>query len=103
MNDASDSVMNRFPPTEFRITTGGADLSVTTPEATLRGEAWIDVRAVTLAGTTDPLPLTWIDDHTFEVVVPLVNGSNNLTLVASDLRGAEVGSDSVVVVTTASP
>ncbi len=103
MNGASDSVMNRFPPLEFRITTGGADLAVTTPEATLQGEAWIDVRAVMLAGATDPLPLTWIDDHTFEVVVPLVNGANNLTLVATDRRGVEVGRDDIVVVTTASP
>jgi len=103
MNGASDSVMNRFPPSEFRITTSGADLSVTTSEATLEGEGWIDVRTITVAGTSDPLPLTWIDDHTFAVVVPLVNGANNLTLIANDLHGSEVGTDSVVVTTTASP
>jgi Lamin Tail Domain len=98
MNGASDSVMAVFPAEEFQITTGGgADFSVKKPEVTLTGVAWLDVRAVALDGEVSPLGLTWLDEDTWQVTVPLVDGPNMLELVALDLRGAVVGGDSIEV------
>ena len=49
-------------PVTFAITTnGGADLSVTTPTATIEGNGWINVREIRLAGSPSPLDVTWID------------------------------------------
>ena len=65
----------------------------------MRGRrGWIDVRGITLGGA--PLDLTWVDDQNWQVTVPLVAGPNEVTLVATDLRGAAVGTDAVVVTST---
>ena len=63
----------------------------------LEGEAWIDVRSLALADGGEPLEPSWVDDLTWQVTVPLQDGPNALTLVATDLQGVVVGSDSVVV------
>ena len=99
---SSDAVMARFPSVDFHITTGGgADLVVATPEVSLQGEAWIDVREIALAGAAEPLEITWLDETTWQVTVPLEDGRNEVTLVASDLQGELVGTDSMVVTCTA--
>ncbi len=98
MNGAPNAVTTLYPPLDFRITTGGgADFSVDTAEVVIAGEAWIDVRQIALDGAGAPLALTWIDDLNWEVTVPLADGPNDISLVATDLRGAIVGSDSIVV------
>jgi len=98
MYGASDSVMNRFPARDFRITTGdGADLEVEGTELTVEGEAWIDVRGIRLDGAADPLTVTWLDEVRWQVVVPVVKGSQEVVLSATDLRGEVVGTDSVGV------
>ncbi len=100
---ASDAVMTRYPSMEFRITTsGGADLSVAATEVTLEGDGWIDVRGISLDAAAAPLAVTWVDDHSWQVVVPLVDGPNTVTLVATDLRGDVVGTDMIVVTSTGS-
>lgn len=66
---------------------------------TIEGDGWIDVREISLAGVA--LELTWIDEQTWQLTVPLVNGPNDLTLVATDLHGGVVGSDTIVVTSTA--
>lgn len=97
---ASDAVMTLYPSVEFQITTGGgADLSVAAREITLEGEAWLDVRQIALDGG-EALELTWLDEGTWSVRVPLEDGPNTVTLVATDLHGAVVGEDTVVVTST---
>ncbi len=104
MNGSPDAVMTQYPPLDFRITTGGGtDFTVASKEVVLEGEAWIDVRQITLDGAAAPLALTWVDDRTWRVTVPLLAGANDVTLVATDLEGAVVGTDSIVVTSTAAP
>ena len=100
MNASPDAVMKRYPDVEFRITTG-AGLSVSSTEVVIEGEAWVDLRQIALGGVTAPLELVWLDDVNWQVVVPLENGPNDITLVGTDLHGASVGSDSIVVTSTA--
>jgi hypothetical protein len=45
--------------------------------------------------------VTWVDDRTWRVIVPLQDGPNDLTLVGIDLHGDVIGSDSIVVTSTA--
>ena len=102
LHGSSDAVMSRFPELDFRITTaGGADFTVATTEVALEGEAWIDVRQVALEGAEEPLELSWIDERTWQVTVPLESGPNDVGLVATDLHGRVVGTDAVVVTSTA--
>lgn len=101
MNDSRDAVMALYPPLDFRITTaGGSDFSVASPEVELEGEAWIDVRQIALDGTAAPLEVTWIDDRNWRVTVPLEEGPNDVTLLATDFQGAVVGTDALVVTST---
>jgi hypothetical protein len=99
LTGASDSVMARFPSQEFSITTGGgAALEVAASQVELEGTAWIDVRAISFEG--EPLDLTWVDASTWRVTVPLEQGVNDLTLVATDLGGEVVGSDTIALTCT---
>ena len=98
MYGSSDAVMTRHPWLDFTITTaGGADFTVDATEVTLEGQAWIDLRTITLQGSSEPLDLEWIDARTWRVVVPLDDGPNALILEATDLQGELVGTDSIVV------
>ena len=100
--DSPDAVDAVYPLLEFHITTaGGADFTVATTEVSLEGEAWIDVRQITLDGTATPLGLAWLDDLTWQVVVPLEDGPNDVILVATDHHGGVVGTDAIVVTSTA--
>ena len=101
LETSPDAVMVQYPPVGFEITTnGGADFTVDSLEATIEGQGWIDVRQVQLDGATAPLTLTWLDGSTWQVNVPLQPGANDVTLLAMDLEGAVVGTDSVVVTAT---
>ena len=97
LSGSSESVMTRFPSVDFHITTGGGDITVSALEVSLEGEGWVDVREIALDGTAGSLELTWVDDVTWQVTVPLEEGDNALTLVATDLHGEVVGTDSVFV------
>ena len=101
MNGSPDAVMALYPTLDFRITTGGgADISVAATEVVIEGEAWIDVRQIVLDGTAAPLDVAWTDEGRWQVTVPLADGRNDLNLIATDLRGAVVGTDSIGVTST---
>lgn len=97
-SQASDSVLARFPPLEFRITTGGGSaITVSKPVAVLEGDAWVDVRTIAVDGGEDTLPITWLDDHTWQVTVAVAEGTHEVTLLAADLGGRVAGTDTIVV------
>ena len=101
MSGSSQGVLANYPAVDFSITTGGgADFTVDAPEVTLEGEGWVDVRQISLDGAADPLEVSWVDDESWQVTVPLAEGPNALVLVATDLHGAIVGTDSIVVTST---
>ncbi len=87
----------------FVITSnGGSNFFVNTPTVTLVGRGWINVHGIGLAGTTNLLPVTWLDDVRWQATVPLVAGDNLLQLVAYDYRGTPVGQAAIVVTSTVS-
>ena len=89
------------PQVSFEITTnGGNDFTVNEPSATLAGDGWIDVHEIRLAGSNQPLEVTWTDRNSWQLSVPLGFGANPIQLEAYNLRGELVGSDAVILTST---
>ena len=94
---------SQHPPQTFRIrTNSGNNFSVSDPSVILRGKGWIDVKEIRLASSGEALDVYWIDNNDWEVVVPLLEGANAITLTAYDLGGETVGSDGITVTNTGS-
>jgi hypothetical protein len=88
---------------DFEVTTnGGNDITTGQSFVTLEGTGWVDVREVRLAGSQDALPIEWLDDQRWQVVLPLAFGDNSIELEAFNHQGHPVGTDSLQVTTSAS-
>ena len=98
----SNYVLSKLPAEiSFGITSnGGSDFSIDDAAATLQGNGWINVHSIMQQGADDPLAVTWVDDETWQAVVPLEPGVNSLVVEAYDFQGGLVGSDSITVTST---
>ncbi len=103
VNARRASVLRQLMPNvPFLVTTnGGSPLTVNTPQVTLEGNGWINVREIRQPGATVSLPVRWLDDRRWQVTVPLQAGDQQITLQAYDLQGQPVGSSSIQVTTSA--
>lgn len=90
-----------IPQVPFRITTP-SPLTVGTPFATVAGDAWIDVAEIRLQGSPEPLAVTWTDDNSFTVQLPVSTGTNTYTLAAFTNMNAPLGTASITVTATGS-
>jgi len=82
----------------FEITTnGGNSFEVDGSTATLEGKGWINIREFRLAGSTDVLPVEWVDDESWRVGIPLRPGANEVTLESYDFRGALLDSHALAI------
>jgi len=98
------SQLNALVPssTQFNITTNsGNPLSVSTPTVTLSGTGYVDFSEIRLRGSSAPLAVTWTSNSTWQAVVPLNTGANNVVLDAYNVRGNLVHSDAISVTTSA--
>ena len=101
-NQARTQAESTIPKVNFEITTnGGNPMTVDDTNVALRGKGWIDVREVRLFGSETPLKVTWIDTDTWEIIVPLSLGGNDITLEAFNFRGERIGASDITVTTTA--
>jgi hypothetical protein len=84
----------------FRIrTSNGRDLVVSTPTATLDGDAPLEVKTILLNG--DPLSgLTWTAPTAWRVVTPVESGINHLEFTAFDRDGTLVATAAMNVTST---
>ncbi|MBL8618617.1 MAG: lamin tail domain-containing protein [Deltaproteobacteria bacterium] len=93
--DAVDSI---YPPTPFVITTGdGARVEVTTPTVSIEGRGGVSVRVISEDSTGFSAEPEWTGPTTWALTLPIPTGASTLRLVATDLRGAVLGEDSVEV------
>jgi hypothetical protein len=88
-----------IPPVAF-ARTSPASISVSTPFATVSGDGWINIAQIRLLGSAEPLAVTWTDDNSWSVQLPVSAGIHTYTLVAYDTAGAQLGSTSVTVTGT---
>ena len=100
-NNILAQVKARVPEIPFNITTADG-LVVDTPTATIGGNGWVNVREIRLAGSDQPLALTWTDLDSWNATVPVPFGQHTLQLEAYDFRGKRIATDSVVVESTVS-
>lgn len=98
----SGYVLTQLPgAVTFEITTNGGDPFTTyDPTVVIEGNGWIDVREIWLAGAVQPLAVTWNDQDSWQVTVPLASGENAITLEAHDHQGNLIASDSISVTST---
>ena len=103
---AADRIRQELAPFEFQLTTPGP-LSVTEPVATVQGKAWLNVQGLRLAGSDEWLPVAWsisggkIAD-TWQATLPLAAGTHSYVLQAIDYQGQVVGTQEIVIQSTAS-
>jgi hypothetical protein len=88
-----------IPPVPFRITTP-SPLTVGTPFATIVGDAWIDVAEIRLLGSPEPLAVTWTDDNSYTLQLPIRNGTHEYTLAAFSNLNAQLGTASITITGT---
>ncbi len=94
-------INTQIPPVAFSITTnGGAGFSTAGASTVLEGDGWVDVRDIRLNGSPESLPVTWLDQNSWRITVPLGIGLNTVTLTAHDGRGIQVGTDTVAITNT---
>ncbi|MBN1852381.1 MAG: lamin tail domain-containing protein, partial [Pirellulales bacterium] len=92
-----------MPQVAFSITTNhGADFTVDDQSVVLVGDGWINVREIRLAGSSGPLAVTWIDDNSWQVTMPLVQGANPIEIQAYGFQGDLLATDTINVTSTAS-
>ena len=92
------NVLSRLLPTgrTFRIRTNdGDDFVESEASTTIDGDGWVDVSSILLNG--EPLALTWTSTTRWRAQVDLEAGDNELVLVAIDVEGNIVGTDTIVV------
>jgi hypothetical protein len=91
------------PFTPFVITTnGGNPISVNATTATIEGTGWINVRTLRVAGSNQPVEVTWLDQTRWRATVPVAFGTHTLTIEALDFQGNAAGSDTIDVTSTVS-
>lgn len=102
-NFVLSQISAQIPPVAFSITTnGGADFTTAGATAVLEGDGWVDVREIRLNGSPDSLPVTWLDENSWRVTVPLGLGANSITLAAFNGAGGAVGTDTITITNTSS-
>lgn len=82
----------------FIVNNGGQTFITNSGIATLNGRAWIDVREIREAGSSQPLDLTWTSVSNFVVKLPLMLGNNTFFLTAYHRDGHAITNASITVV-----
>ncbi len=100
-NSILTQVKGRVAEIPFSITTADG-MVVNEATATIGGNGWVNVREIRLAGSDQPLALTWTDLDSWTAKVPVPFGEHTLQLEAYDFRGKLIATDSIVVESTVS-
>ena len=74
--------------------------SVNSNSTTLGGTAWLNVRRIVIDGRPEPLQFNWTTLTNWQVVVPLILGTNRLNFLAYDFQGNLLASAAITVTST---
>lgn len=95
---ALSQVNAAVPSVAFNITT--VDGSSPGPTMTISGTAWVDVKEMRLAGSTQPLQVTWTSTQAWQATVTIAPGPNVITINAFNAQGVQIGTDTVNITGT---
>ena len=95
-----------FPSIPFAISTTSPAV-VNDAVATIDGKGWVNVREIRLAGSSEPLDVTWntsggSNADTWTVALPVPFGSQPYTFEAYDFQGNLIGSETITINSTVS-
>ncbi len=83
----------------FAITTeGGEDFVVNAASTRLEGNGWVDVYSILING--EPAELTWTTTSRWRTVVDLPEERNDIEVLAIDVEGSIIGTDTITIVST---
>jgi hypothetical protein len=95
----AQSIRATFPEVPFAITSNdGDDFSISTDRVTLEGTGWVDVARLYRDADPIELEVTWVDRQTWQVELEMDDGANPVTLVATDLWGTVLTTDSITII-----
>ena len=98
----SDAVRKEFPdPVDF-ATTSSNPLNVDNAStATLMGRGWINVRNLRLAGSHQPLDVTWTSATDWQTTIPVDQSTSTVILEAYDFQDHLIATDTITIQSTA--
>ena len=95
-NHVRNLINNAVSKVSFKVTSNsGTNTNKST--VSVRGDAWVDVREIRLAGSSEALDVEWVDDNSWQVNLPVSSGPNDYTLQGIGFSGELVGSASYSV------
>jgi hypothetical protein len=95
-NHVKNLINNAVSKVSFKVTSN-AGTNTNDSTVSVRGDAWVDVREIRLAGSSEALDVEWVDDNSWQVKLPVLSGSNDYTLQGIGFSGELVGSASYSV------
>lgn len=106
INDRSNYILGQVnaqvSPVSFTISTNaGGNFTTDTSPIVIQGEGWVNVRELRLSGSNTALTVEWLDENTWQVSIPLLEGANQLIIEAYDFSGSLLDSDAITVTSTA--
>ena len=93
-------INNVANPTNFTLTTNSPLDVGNNIVANVSGRGWVDVREIRLAGSSQPLDVTWTTTTNWQLPLTVGQGTNTYTLEAYDFQGVLI--DTVTIDITSS-
>ena len=93
---AMSQVSAAIPSVAF-TRTSASPVTVSTPFATVSGDGWVNVAEIRLQGSAQDLAVTWTDENSWTLQLPVSAGTAIYTLIAYDNNGASLGTASVTI------
>ncbi len=95
-NSVLSQITAEIASVPFAITTA-SPLNVAASSATVSGNGWVNVRSIRIAGSPEPLTVTWTGASTWQAIVPAAPGSHQITLEAVNFAGAVIGTATITI------
>jgi len=95
-NNVLSQINSGIPSVPFAITTA-SPLTVASSTATVGGNGWVNVRSIRLLGSTEPLPVTWTGNTTWQATLTVPPGSAAYTIQALNFSGAVIGTATITI------
>lgn len=95
-NSVLSQIRSQIPSVNFAITTT-SPLTVAASTATIAGNGWVNVRDIRIAGSREPLAVTWTGRSAWQAIVPAAPGNHELSLEAVDFAGVVIGTTNITI------
>ena len=95
-NSVLSQIRSQIPSVNFAITTT-SPLTVAASTATIAGNGWVNVRDIRIAGSPEPLAVTWTGRSAWQAIVPAAPGSHELALEAVDFAGIVIATANITI------